>query len=501
MRQRSHCLILVLMMLLLAPSLTRADLSSDIRAVLGDKLLSRADVGVEIVRLGESVADDKPVFGYNATAPRVPASNLKLATTSTAIEKLGADFQFRTVLAGRGHDIALIGDGDPTLGDAEMLHKVGWDVDTVFKAWAQSLKQRGITEVNDVYVDDSIFDQNFLPVNWPPEQEHKRYVAQIGGVNLNANCVDFYLRTTGFGQLVEYRTNPVTQYIVIGNTCVTGSRNAIWLSRQRGTNDVVLRGETDVSNSEPVSVTIHDPPMFAATVLAETLRVCGIRVNGEVKRDRTIRGTLAGVSPATGPSDRWSTLAVHTTPLSAVLARANKDSMNLYAEALCKRIGAAVTGESGTWDNGTAAVGGFLESVGVSRQEFNLDDGCGLSKKNTISPNAIAKILGYEFHGKDHKTFVESLAVAGIDGTFKDRFQGSDLRGRVFGKSGYVVGVSACSGLLKAKDGQWYAFSILMNGLPEGTNGGAKQLQERIVKAVDAASSGGGGTGRVVDGR
>jgi D-alanyl-D-alanine carboxypeptidase/D-alanyl-D-alanine-endopeptidase (penicillin-binding protein 4) len=175
--------------------------------------------------------------------------------------------------------------------------------------------------------------------------------------------------------------------------------------------------------------------------------------------------------------------------------------MNLYAEALCKRIGAAVTGESGTWDNGTAAVGGFLESVGVSRQEFNLDDGCGLSKKNTISPNAIAKILGYEFHGKDHKTFVESLAVAGIDGTFKDRFQGSDLRGRVFGKSGYVVGVSACSGLLKAKDGQWYAFSILMNGLPEGTNGGAKQLQERIVKAVDAASSGGGGTGRVVDGR
>ena len=35
-------------------------------------------------------------------------------------------------------DLFLIGDGDPTLGDAEMLKKLGWDVDTVFKAWAES---------------------------------------------------------------------------------------------------------------------------------------------------------------------------------------------------------------------------------------------------------------------------------------------------------------------------------------------------------------------------
>jgi len=73
-----------------------------------------------------------------------------------------------------------------------------------------------------------------------------------------------------------------------------------------------------------------------------------------------------------------------------------------------------------------------------------------------------------------------------VDGTLDDRFRGTDLRRRVFGKSGFVEGVSCLSGYLKARDGQWYAFSIMMNGIPRLSNTGIKTLQERIVKALDA---------------
>ena len=41
---------------------------------------------------------------------------------------------------------------------------------------------------------------------------------------------------------------------------------------------------------------------------------------------------------------------------------------------------------------------------------------------------------------------------------------------------------------LKAKDGEWYAFSILMNNLPAGTNNTAKEVQERIVGTIDSNS-------------
>ena len=64
------------------------------------------------------------------------------------------------------------------------------------------------------------------------------------------------------------------------------------------------------------------------------------------------------------------------------------------------------------------------------------------------------------------------------------------MRGRVFGKSGYVSGVSAISGYLKARDDNWYAFSILMNNCPEGTNNRAKEIQEKIVEAVDRNAGG-----------
>jgi serine-type D-Ala-D-Ala carboxypeptidase/endopeptidase (penicillin-binding protein 4) len=478
------------LLILLFVSSARADLSGDVRAVLSDKLLNKGEVGIEIIRLGNSPDAARMIYESKAASPRVPASNLKVITTSTALEKLGTDFQFKTTLAARGGDIALIGDGDPSLGDAEMLRKVGWDVDTVFKNWAQMLQKRGISEVHDVFVDDSIFDQNFAHPDWPADQVHKRYVAQVGGVNLNANCLDFYLRTNGYGQIVQYSIDPPTHYASIKNSCVMGKNNAVWLSRQPDTNDIVLRGETNTNNDEPVSVTVHDPPLFAGTVLSETLQANGIRVTGKVQRDRTIRDSL------NTESSQWKSIAVHTTPLSTVIGRANKDSMNLYAECLCKRIGAAVSGQSGSWENGTAATAAFLESLGVSRDEFNLDDGCGLSKKNTISPNAMAKVLEHNFYGRQHDAFMSSLAVAGVDGTFESRFRDSDLRGRVFGKSGYVVGVSALSGYLKAKDGQWYVFSILMNGLPEGTNGGAKLLQEKIVKAIDADASAGIASGQ-----
>jgi D-alanyl-D-alanine carboxypeptidase/D-alanyl-D-alanine-endopeptidase (penicillin-binding protein 4) len=483
-----HAVVVLIGVLLLARQ-ARADLAGDINKLLSDKLLAKGEIGLEVMRLGGSAHDSQVIYQFKGSTPRVPASNLKLTTTSTALDKLGPAFEFKTVFARRGSDVALIGDGDPTLGDVEMLRKLGWDVDTVFKAWAQLLKSRGINEVHNVYVDDSIFDQNFVHPNWPVEQQHKRYVAQVGGVNLNANCVDFYLTTGGIGDIVSYRAEPSTRYTLIQNTCVTGTTNAVWFSRKLGTNSVILRGETNVSNDEPISVTINDPPMFAATVLEEVIESSGIRVTGEVLRDRTIRQNLSiGPSPTSAPlADRWVAMAIHATPLSSVLARANKDSMNLYAECLCKRLGAFTTGTSGSWQNGTAAVGGFLKSIGLGDSDFSLDDGCGLSKKNVISPHAVVTLLEHNNYSSYKDAFVSSLAVAATDGTMKDRFRDSDLKGRVFGKSGYVVGVRSLSGYLKCRDGQWYAFSILFNGLPE-SDYGVKPLQEKIVQAVDAAN-------------
>jgi D-alanyl-D-alanine carboxypeptidase len=55
----------------------------------------------------------------------------------------------------------------------------------------------------------------------------------------------------------------------------------------------------------------------------------------------------------------------------------------------------------------------------------------------------------------------------------------------VFGKSGFIEGVSTICGYLKARDDQWYVFSIMVNGIPKMSNPEIKQIQEKVIKAVD----------------
>jgi len=72
--------------------------------------------------------------------------------------------------------------------------------------------------------------------NWPLDQAHKRYVAQVGGLNLNGNCVDFYIRAQAEGETVRYAINPPTKYISVQNACISGGENAVWLTRNLGGN-------------------------------------------------------------------------------------------------------------------------------------------------------------------------------------------------------------------------------------------------------------------------
>ena len=456
----------------------RADVTDSIEGVLRDPYFKKVQVGIKIVKLGEK-APATPVYEKDAVRPLIPASNLKLITTAAALDKLGPQFVFRTRLLQKADTLAFVGDGDPSLGDAEVLEGTGWKSTTLFEKWAEGVAARGVKSAAKLVYDDGIFDSRYVHPNWPEDQIHKRYVAGVGGLNFNANCLDFYLRPKGAGQVVDYTVDPLTSYAPVANSCVGGSRSAVWLSRLPSSNKIELRGQADAANAKPISVTVEDPSLFTSTVLRDVLKKGGIDVGGEVTRDATVRAAV----------NDWQELAVYETPLAQVLARANKDSMNLYAEALCKRVGAAAAQSAtpgvGSWATGTAAVGDFLRSVGVDAAQFSLDDGCGLSRKNVVSPAAIVAVLQHEFYAPHRDVYLTSLSVAGVDGTLKDRFDTSTLRERVIGKSGYISGVSGLSGFVKAKDGSTYAFSILFNGIAEGTNSRAKVLQERIVQSID----------------
>jgi serine-type D-Ala-D-Ala carboxypeptidase/endopeptidase (penicillin-binding protein 4) len=455
-----------------------AGLTEDIRSLIQDKAFAKAEIGVEVLRLGDKPTDSAILFRHNSDIPLMPASNLKLVTTSAILEKLGPDFKFRTALIRRGDDLAIIGDGDPTFGDAEAMRRVGWEITTVYKQWVDYLKKQNIKSINNVYVDDSIFDQEFYHPNWDPNQYLDWYRAETAGMNLNLNLLDFYVQAGSGGQGVDYTLDPPTHYATVVNHLISGNDSSVSFSRDRNANNLTMRGVAERSDSSSaIEVPIHDPPLYAACVFAEMCKASGIEVKGKVARDRTLRAAMAK-SPA-----NIQTLAVYETPLQAVISRANKDSINLYAECMCKRLGAAVSGQSGSWANGTAALKDFLtKSVAVSDTEFALDDGCGLSRKDGVSANVFCRVLEHDWLGPNRDAFLSSMAIGGVDGkTLKKRFT-DDLKGRVYAKTGYIRGVSCLSGFLRAQDNQMLAFSVLINDIYTED---AHKLQDKIVKAVD----------------
>ena len=81
----------------------------------------------------------------------------------------------------------------------------------------------------------------------------------------------------------------------------------------------------------------------------------------------------------------------------------------------------------------------------------------------------------------DFDPFVDSLPIAGQDGTLFDRMRRGPARCRCRGKTGTLSNVSALSGYCEARSGDNYAFSILMNGVyPPG----ARRLQDRMLQAI-----------------
>ena len=487
------------------PAVARADLASDVsarvRKVLETSTPKNATVGVQIVALGESPGESRVLFQRSALEPMIPASNQKLLTTAAAIDTLGKDFFFRTQLlirrdeASGAVELAVIGDGDPSFGDSGLFKNIeGWDIRTVFVSWANALRQEGITRISGIYLDDSVFDEQFIHPNWPANQRHRWYEAQLGGLNFNANCVDVYLSRDG-GNLMNYRLDPPTQYVSVTNTCKRGTQDAVVLTRAEGTNSIILGGQTNASQQGPLFVTIDGPTNYFGTVFAESLRENGIMCEAPAV-DRTVRqawsaqqeagGAANGAGAPTEPQ-RWQLLAVHQTPMATILARTNKDSMNLYAEALAKRMAHQVTGESGSWPAAEQAVRSYLSRIGSESENVRLDDGSGMSREDRASAAAFCDVLAAMHHSDAGEMFRDSLSEAGVDGTLQKRFRGdrSDLHGRVFGKTGYINRVCTFSGYLHGRDGKWYAFSILVNDNTQLA--AAQQFQEQIIVALDQA--------------
>ncbi len=407
-------------------------------------------------------------YSHNAHKPLMPASNMKVVTTAAALRYLGPSFEYRTRVGLQNGALVVVGSGDPLLGDRSTDNRYNRTNGWIFEKIVQALKEQGVAEVNDVIVDTTVFDDQRVHPSWHPRDHNKWYACEVCGLNFNGNCIE--VTATNLGASVALNIEPKTSFVQITNEAepVTEGDSAIGSNRTPQPNRIVVFGKCR-EREGPFRVAIEQPAAFFGFCLAENLGRAGITAKGKL------------IEKAVHLEAGFKPLVDFTTPLTDCLRRANTDSFNLAAEALCKTIDAhsRPDGKDGGWSGGRNLVAKYLTDLGIGSEEFVLDDGSGLSRNNRMTTHALVTILLDLYHGKNWELFQGSLAVGGEDGTIDKYFSEAKYRGKVRAKTGYISGVRALSGVCLTDSGP-YLFSILSNG-PKGLS---RDAINNIPKAI-----------------
>ncbi len=468
--------------LVAATGVARAGLQQELRASLSKLPHTQTVAGACVIDLSNGLA----VFELNADSPMTPASTMKLFSMTAALAELGTNFQFETVLATDGTNLLLIGDGDPGFGDEKLSQARRESIYAPFETWAETLRARGILQVRgDIVIDEWVFDDQRIHPSWESGDLGKWYAAPIGGLNINDNCLDIAVIPGKAGGPASVTVEPQNGLISIINRCKTGGKGEPTLNHRAGSNEYTISGR--VTKRWPFSpVACDDPGLLFADSFRSVLTRKGIRVDGGIRRGR-VRAADGSLPPPI------TVLGVHRTPLPEVLARAGKDSQNLFAECLLKRAGYARTKRTGqldargSWRSGGEAVLAMLQRAGIDSHGLAVADGSGLSRDNACTASQLATLLAWEYSQPTGAMLRQSLATAGVDGSLKKRLKNSDSR--IHAKTGTMKGVRSLAGYVDGESGPRYAFAVMFNGY-KGPAAPYKEIQDRFCRILADAADG-----------
>lgn len=443
-----------------------ASLAEQIDARLDDANLAESHWGVLI----ESAETGEVWYERNADRTFVPASNQKILIAAASYRSLGPDFRFTTTVGYRGRiqgnvlhgDLVVRGDGDPTIYNKFYSHS-----HDVFRGWAKELRAMGIRRITgNIIGDDDAWVDNHMGQGWPIDEITPWYFAEYGPLSFNENYVDLrIIPPAEVGGDVRIEPNVESSYFTLINNIevVASGRNQIRMNRPIFTNTITLGG-TVVAGSNPFeqTPTITNPTLFYVTALKEVLENEGIRVAGDpVDCD--------DLEDWDGKGEKLPVLITHQSrPLSDIVPLFMKRSQNMTGENLLHAMGQYKYG-FGSFQNGQRVIQEELAEFGLDSARYRIADGSGLSRYNRVTPRQIAAINRGMYESDLKDLWLQTQAIAGVDGTLRRISSNSPLAGNVHAKTGTLTSVRSLSGFLTTDSGEVVIFSILNNGSFRGS--------------------------------
>jgi D-alanyl-D-alanine carboxypeptidase/D-alanyl-D-alanine-endopeptidase (penicillin-binding protein 4) len=428
--------------------------------IFNDPSFSNANWGVLI----QSLETGEYFYKRNEDKLLMPASCLKLFTTSAALILLGPEYRFTTNVFKRGSidgsilkgDIIIQGRGDPTISGRFS----GGDILRTYNLWADSLQNLGVDEIDgNIIGDDNEFDDKELGEGWAWDDESYWYSAQTDAVSFNDNCVDITVYVNRDKGTAKISINPITKYVVIVNEVNVVPKDSVTdieVYRERGTNIITVSG-TIQANSDSVKTfcTVNNPTKYAMVVLKDVLERKGIKVTGFPMDIRDLPKPL-------DYRQMDQLFTNRSLPLREIVKVVNKTSHNFYAEQLLKTIGLEEE-HYGSDEKGIESEMDIFKDMGINTDAMNVVDGSGLSRLNLVTPRHFISLLSYMFKSKHFIPFYNSLPIAGVDGTLSKRMKNTRAENKIRAKTGYLTSVRSLCGYAYTGDNEAVAFAIIAN--------------------------------------
>lgn len=421
--------------------------------------MSRASVGICIL----DISSGRIVASCNEHKALLPASVAKVVTAASVLNLYPDTMRWYTQVGYSGDidadgtlhgDIIIRGCIDPTLSGERSERSKEAFADT----FAAAVRRAGITAVDGrIVADASLCDIN-VSAQWLGEDLGWYYGAGCYGINYQSNRYDLFLQTGNVGSTPAIVASSVPMpMLTYRNHLVVGSKDSSFVAVNPYTPDCVLSGIVPANRTRfRLPCSMPDPPLVLAYDMSRKLSLTGIPVTGKPATDRILCEAGEIVPPVSVvlcsyPSDA----------LSSMLQTMLWHSDNLYAEAMLRYIALSAAPVART---STALVveRSLWQNAGLDVQEMNLFDGCGLARKNTLTPHFIASLLAYMYNSGVGQKFVSFFPRAGHDGTVRAFMASNPLPGMLRLKSGSMGGVLCYAGYYVV-GGRAYAVVLMSN--------------------------------------
>jgi serine-type D-Ala-D-Ala carboxypeptidase/endopeptidase (penicillin-binding protein 4) len=411
----------------------------------------------------QEVVGQRTVMALNEESAYTMASTTKIVTSLAALDLLGPYYRWRTSAFAMGTladgkltgDLLIVGGGNAQLTSAEL------------QAWFARMRQQGLREIDgNIVLDRHAFqltadDHANTPVQSAAEPRH----VWPDAMTLDEGQIDVLVQSSRRGRAV-LTLRPALSEVAIDNRLTPGAgcnAEPRWQQGANGRATIVVEGDWSVTcGSRNVSFVPPPDSGFAARALPAMWAAAGGVLHGRV----VSAAKAPGISPIPTGLDGEPEQPLsfdRSKPLTELVRDINKVSDNVGARNLMLSLSPGFPRRPATLAGAQKVVGMWLRDQGLDDGDIEVENGSGLSHSERAKPRAMVQLLRKAWSADQAQAFFDSLPIAGVDGTLKNRLGGTATRGQAYLKTGTLNDTRALAGYVHGASGKMYAVAFMVN--------------------------------------